>query len=478
MAISRPPRAYLNPAIDRGPVRIGFAAAAILAFVFAGAYLSGHAEVFSPGRVSSSHAPFGDQCVVCHAPRAGVEARRCERCHDRAADARLGAAAHAAPARAHGLAKQTPSIDCAGCHGDHRGRTFDMRRAPDAGCASCHTFGSMAAHPELAVKRAGVAAAEGLKFSHQRHVADRRITACETCHEATPDLRGFAPMSFDRTCARCHLTNGVLPGGLRHRETRVLDTLRRLAAEIDPDGDRTMRAGLRTELTRIEQDLATGLADPPAARTPDDLEMVLRHDVAEIDRRLAEASPSSAAVEVDAGFLRQQRERRERQLAQVSLERELSRTGRPLAGPSLVVPSFVRPALEARADAIRSQLSQGTADAAGPKTALSDAQSLAKPCLVCHEMSGARIAPVRAAQPTLTSARFTHAPHVIQTGCVTCHASAATSTLAADVNLPAIQTCRSCHDGERARATCVTCHRYHDLSPGHVSPVDALKSVH
>jgi hypothetical protein len=88
-------------------------------------------------------------------------------------------------------------------------------------------------------------------------------------------------------------------------------------------------------------------------------------------------------------------------------------------------------------------------------------------CLKCHtyDPSGARIAPVRIAEPVMPRSIFNHAPHTTQTACETCHGSTATSKLATDINVPGVAGCISCHSPSKAKADCETCHVFHPSSP-------------
>ena len=88
-------------------------------------------------------------------------------------------------------------------------------------------------------------------------------------------------------------------------------------------------------------------------------------------------------------------------------------------------------------------------------------------CLKCHEYdtSGARLAPVRIAEPVMPRSIFNHAPHTTQTACETCHGMTATSKLATDINSPGVTNCTTCHAPSKTRAECETCHVYHPSSP-------------
>jgi len=87
-------------------------------------------------------------------------------------------------------------------------------------------------------------------------------------------------------------------------------------------------------------------------------------------------------------------------------------------------------------------------------------------CLACHRLNGDATAlrPVTASRPFLTSATFTHKPHLLQAKCESCHAAVAKSNAGPDVNLPAVASCQSCHNDSQARADCGSCHRYHPRS--------------
>jgi hypothetical protein len=88
-------------------------------------------------------------------------------------------------------------------------------------------------------------------------------------------------------------------------------------------------------------------------------------------------------------------------------------------------------------------------------------------CLKCHtyDPSGARMAPVRIAEPVMPRSIFNHAPHVQQASCETCHAATAKSKLATDVNVFGVQGCTTCHNPAQAKSDCETCHVYHPSSP-------------
>ena len=127
------------------------------------------------------------------------------------------------------------------------------------------------------------------------------------------------------------------------------------------------------------------------------------------------------------------------------------------------------------ADDLRSLQLQlaGYDTAAGPAAGLSEderaqrlaaAAAMTAPCSRCHIYEGPFTAPIQAALPVLTRARFNHLPHVQLQSCDACHAMTATSTKAEDVNLPGVGNCQSCHRPGRSQSDCSECHRYHPRS--------------
>jgi hypothetical protein len=86
---------------------------------------------------------------------------------------------------------------------------------------------------------------------------------------------------------------------------------------------------------------------------------------------------------------------------------------------------------------------------------------LAAACTKCHLLKAGALAPVRAARPVLTRARFVHEPHVIQADCAKCHPGIEASTVSKDLNFKGIQSCRECHRSFQASQDCRECHLFH-----------------
>jgi hypothetical protein len=104
-----------------------------------------------------------------------------------------------------------------------------------------------------------------------------------------------------------------------------------------------------------------------------------------------------------------------------------------------------------------------------PDAAAAALTTLAGPCLKCHVMDGARLAPVAAAARVMRRATFTHAPHAPQADCLTCHRGVTISKLATDLVVPGVASCRSCHAPSKARSDCAACHTYHPAAAADVA---------
>jgi hypothetical protein len=326
------------PNRSRRLLGIGLVSAAAVLVGSTFLYLLGQRGVWSPGNVSAHHARIDLKCAQCHTAGSNVESLRCERCHDPAGSDRMMHAAHVLMGSGdRRLADRAEDVACATCHVDHRGRDFSMTVVDDRECAACHSFRTLAAHPEFAAVRAQATAGVGIDFDHDRHIVEARKAsgdACASCHQQTPDRRGFQPMSFDRNCAGCHLKDGlfesatdfvapellllpaeipaeVLGGaapamrtnprgkrqaaGLRHRDPFILYNAARLRRSIDREGDEAERLALRARIQYLEQ-----LQQAPPPRTVPVTELdaaiaALQDELASIDVVLASTGEGSDA---------------------------------------------------------------------------------------------------------------------------------------------------------------------------------------
>jgi hypothetical protein len=171
----------------------------------------------------------------------------------------------------------------------------------------------------------------------------------------------------------------------------------------------------------------------------------------------------------DSG-LRDERARKAKLLARVQLELQLTASGQvatPAAVPGDSAEEVRRMVSEARARLalLESGGRPGAAETpAEIRKATTTLSNLLGPCLKCHVMAGAKMAPVAAADVVFQHARFDHKPHVEQANCAACHKAVETSIRATDVNEPNVESCTACHKPSKSRSDCATCHVYHPPS--------------
>jgi len=312
----------------------------------------------APGDVISRHAPIEARCEECHTARSGASDLRCQRCHDPSGAGRLTNGAHvlfgSGDAR---KAAAAPTLACARCHVEHRGRDARLAAVEEVQCAQCH-FRSFSVHPEFAVLRARSVEAPGLKFGHDSvepakfagHLAEvakkkgvRIERTCAECHQRTADQRDFTPVSFDLHCASCHAKDGslgtvdpvpqedALPperitalgvratfppeefqigrgkvgrSAVHHKDEWVLFNLRTLRREIDPEGWAAERGALLARLSQLQRRLAqaTPLAslDEAALRVrQQSIEAELRGLDTRIAAQATAVAPSAGLSRVD-----------------------------------------------------------------------------------------------------------------------------------------------------------------------------------
>jgi hypothetical protein len=142
---------------------------------------------YSRGPVAGVHAAWDAQCDACHVPfqpitneawvgtRLGqVSNERCQACH-------------AGPPHHTG---QTPDLNCADCHHEHKGRTASLVHLPDNDCTRCHSdlaahgkkdaamqnVASLAEHPEFRLLREQAKDPGKLQFSHKLHMSPGMAT--------------------------------------------------------------------------------------------------------------------------------------------------------------------------------------------------------------------------------------------------------------------------------------------------------------
>jgi hypothetical protein len=194
----------------------------------------------------------------------------------------------------------------------------------------------------------------------------------------------------------------------------------------------------------------------------------LRPQAAALRQRVMALRPGTSGVD----GLRKVRDQKLKALQRVKLEIELKAHGDADVAPAIVAPVRDRRQSEASIARIRTQLADleggprpGAAvspdDLATRKVAL---ESLLVPCAKCHELRGAQLAPVAAAQLVMSHSVFNHKPHVTATKCESCHGDVLKSKKASDINVPGLANCQQCHGPSQSRSACGTCHVYHPPS--------------
>jgi hypothetical protein len=513
---------YLRPRSRLFLFWISLAGALTVAAVLSLAVRGGAKTLASPGRLSSGHAPFEEKCSWCHSP--AVADVRCERCHDPFGSNRYRNAGHIwfgtnDPVR---VAKAV-LIDCARCHSDHRGRDFLMTRIDERDCSRCH-FSSMSRHPEFALVKAGVMKNEGLKFTHDRHVAfmtRAHLEPCQFCHEPTRDRRGFEALSFDRHCARCHAKDGAkggILGSVGEKDftgftAAKTDPIKRefvlLPQQIDAPWARSREADVRynaIDARDLPKDTPT-LPDVPRKKivmlnpphrdswTEYNLWKLSREVdpkaraaqrarlVSQIEQLQYQLKPTGtltrAALKKEEDRLSRlattltpdprqaaQRRRAEQDLARVRVELELGSlqmtAPRPRDRAQLETELAQRQAYLAYFDIGSDPAAPLSPDQRQDR--LNAVQAMILPCAKCHLYNGSIPQIANGGVAVLARAKFNHLPHVQQLTCESCHSRIQASHKAEDVNLPGIAKCQTCHRTGKSRADCAECHRYHPPS--------------
>ena len=458
----------------------------------------------SPGDLSSNHANFETECSSCHEPWGGATSQKCATCHEKTND-RTGVYSYAAHylyrsgnfGRIQTSAHRTADDEqeCSTCHQEHQGRDAAMTIMSDQKCTPCHDYGSFEDdHPEFAFAREAMPDDSTLAFTHVRHtrfVYERLQKqsptvylekACLYCHNAEPDGKAFKPLDFEAHCGDCHLTaatktpnlaisdpadpaapgvetlgmiqqrrgpgtlwafytnpnefavspRGVVKSPVYHRDPWIMENLKQLSATLF--GPETSLAGLfpirRSEKPGTEQK--------------------------------AYAEAISALREYAAGLRSRPEPEVQRDLATID---------------SLLLIAERRSLMTAEALPLDLFMTKPNPElTASQQQDLEDfARRLAEPCLLCHQVEGASILPVRSVQRTMARAEFDHRAHVLERRCLDCHSdipvgqallkgdtTGVRETDRASVhNLPRIDNCRECHGASGASDACATCHFMH-----------------
>ncbi len=195
--------------------------------------------IFVPGGLSKKHAQIlgnrivAERCSLCHVhshadiPREILQDDLCLKCHaSHMPDAGLRSPHDLSATQLQAITNRLASFasssqpadpqptNCATCHIEHRGESFDLTAMSDSSCQACHQkrFESLTeGHPQFEGYPYGKQ--RGLAFDHVAHqskhfVAKSESFDCTKCHvdrEQTGELGSvFRSVGFERACASCH----------------------------------------------------------------------------------------------------------------------------------------------------------------------------------------------------------------------------------------------------------------------------------
>jgi hypothetical protein len=402
---------------------VGGIAAAVGLIGWAVAGLPQPRTVYAGGPVSTAHAQFYDKCEFCHTETFATWGRLWR--HDDARrsipNATCAGKCHDGPPH-HDTALGT--LDCVGCHREHRGQPI-LASVADEHCTACHADLQTRSgetkfdrhvrafpnnHPEFGQYRGEPLTDPGtIKFNHQVHLKpgllgpDRKPLDkpldCAKCHQPDPAGGYMLPIRYDEHCKSCHPLSVQLSGTLADKSLQeAAERFRRQPAPHPRKGQAAadVRNALRGRLLTF-------------ARQPG---------------ILAKAKEESQPI--------------------------------PMPGWQRAAP-----VLDKELDWVNAQLHDIECtlfDHAGG-------------CVYCHHETTRPdkrpdglpgYAPPNLKDRWFPSSRFAHETHRLL-GCLACHEKTAASTKTSDVLMPVRAQCQQCHKpGGGARTDCVECHLYHD----------------
>lgn len=266
-------------------------------------WVMGNHRAFESECVSDAHRPFGHNCQECHDRRFVPLARMitfsnklhstsdqaCQKCHRETNTDHLSAdtsGIERLAALETQLKSAFDSVGCAGCHGEHLGKS-ELAQVANASCTNCHaavhegiadrkfelSFSDFSHHPEFAIWRvphgtgqkpkasdapavdtpdaqpaavptgqrthnaprlghdgSTVVDQTAIKFNHHRHLdpelrgSDGKPVElrCGDCHQQSPSGDYFQPISFEQHCHKCHRIGVPEAGDLPHANPEII----------------------------------------------------------------------------------------------------------------------------------------------------------------------------------------------------------------------------------------------------------------
>ncbi|OYW53282.1 MAG: hypothetical protein B7Y80_08225 [Hyphomicrobium sp. 32-62-53] len=190
----------------------------------------------------------------------------------------LGAQAQAAAFPTHTMVAE--GLECATCHQEHQGATFNLKAMSNEQCRSCHAvkFDSFdGAHPDFEgypfKRRTRIVFDHAGHFGkHYPELAKKEPgkplpATCSTCHDSTANRRIMSIAPFDKTCSTCHLDQitgkerASGPKGIAFLSFPGLDlaTLRKKGAQIGEwpeDSEASLTPFMKVIIARNERGAA------------------------------------------------------------------------------------------------------------------------------------------------------------------------------------------------------------------------------
>ena len=222
-------------------------------------------DLLDPGPISGAHARFTEEggCATCHGGRnrQGLAWLGAAFTGHDMSGACLGCHAFDGPPDRPHNAELTPvhgpaTLECAACHTEHQGETFNISQMADQQCHSCHrdehrftNFGKD--HPEFG-ENFPYNTPGAIKFTHVKHFTkhfpkegDHRPASetCLSCHDIDHAGPNVPVRSFESMCADCHSDEiprkDLIVVSLPELDQSLVALTRQEAAAFDPDADET-----------------------------------------------------------------------------------------------------------------------------------------------------------------------------------------------------------------------------------------------
>lgn len=500
---------YLYPAGYRKTLLVGYLGALLFLVYFIVDWLVLSGQFAAPGRLSSNHAGFENNCEKCHDLTNEVSNKNCSSCHEKFGDD-LGVytfSAHylyrsddysrikTASEKNHGNEQ-----NCFECHQEHNGRITEITNVPDSKCLKCHDFGSFdSGHPEFQFARERIPDDSAMKFTHIRHtdfvskfLAQKGLRAnieetCLYCHNANDDGKYFQPLDFDKHCKSCHLTASI--------ETPLLDIK---GNSPDEPGVETLemvrrRLGPGTRWAfYLNPNEFTTLGGRKVKKAPVYHEDPwILENLKQLRNQLYVNTGLDAILNTVPNPQDPNPRDRNRKVIDALKEYADQLRGRPEAEIQqdlLIIDSLINLAerssraelqllssknMEVQLPQLNPNLNQAQID--GFLQVANDLTSAgSKLCQECHDVAGAGIVSFDGNQRSLIRAEFDHRAHILERQCLDCHNiipvtnkggldSLAIKALdvSATHNIPGIENCRECHTSKKTASNCVSCHQFH-----------------